>query len=52
MSFSLLLSFTSDSNLEASNRILQTASINMNNQNTALNSEILLLYEPNILTMS
>jgi hypothetical protein len=41
-----LLSFTSASNSEASNRILQTASINIEDQNTALNSERLLLNEP------
>jgi hypothetical protein len=42
----VFLSFTSASNLEASNRIPQTASINMEDQNTALNSERLLLNEP------
>jgi hypothetical protein len=42
----VLLSFTSASNLVASNRIPQTASINMEDQNTALNSKRLLLNEP------
>lgn len=42
----VLLSFTSASNLVASNHFPQTASINMKDQNTALNSERLLLNEP------
>lgn len=40
------LSFTSASNSEASSRILQTASINIGDQNTTLNSERLLLNGP------